>query len=87
MLFFSLVKFFSHCPNRILATGGMIALPIAIWAFFFRVKVVFFECGTRVEDLSLTAKIIKLLHGPIFVQNKLLNEKYPASTKYSGSIY
>lgn len=74
-------------PKKILATGGMIALPVALIAYFYKVKLVFFECGTRIEDLSKTAKIIFYLHGPVFVQNRQLHEKYPDKTIYAGALF
>lgn len=83
----SAVKFFYlHRPKTIISTGGLIALPFAFISWVLGVKFIFFECGTRIRDVSKTAKLIAILHREIYVQSESLCALNPKRYKYIGSI-
>ena len=62
----------------IFSTGSEIALPaFLLGKFLFRSQVVYIECFTRTETLSLTGKIVYSFSDLFLVQWKELAAAYP----------
>jgi beta-1,4-N-acetylglucosaminyltransferase len=75
-LFFHL--FLKKRPHLIFSMGSEIALPgFLVGKFLFRSKVVYIESLTRIEDLSLTGKIVYHFSDLFLVQWEKLTQRYP----------
>jgi len=73
-------------PHIIFSTGSEIALPaFLIGKFLFRSKVVYIECFTRIETLSLTARIVSRFSDLFLVQWEELAAKYDKAL-YRGRL-
>jgi len=85
--FFSILRIFlKRRPDLIVSTGSEIALPaFFLGKFLFRSKVVYVECFTRTESLSLTGKIVYHFSDLFLVQWKELASKYPKAL-YEGRL-
>jgi len=64
-------------PQLVLSTGAGVSVPFIILAKLFNIKTVFIESFTRVEELSLSARIILPFLDVIYVQWEQLVAKYP----------
>lgn len=67
-------------PELVLTTGAGVAVPFIILAKLFKIKTVFVESFTRVEELSLSARLVLPFLDVLYVQWKELQEKYPQAT-------
>ncbi len=85
--FFLILKIFlERRPHLIFSTGSEIAIPaFLLGKFLFRSKVVYVECFTRTEDLSLTGKILYHFSDLFLVQWRELTKKYPRAS-YEGRL-
>ena len=78
--------FLKRKPHIIFSTGSEIALPaFLIGKFLFRSKVVYIECFTRIETLSLTGKIVSHFSDLFLVQWEELAAKYDEAL-YRGRL-
>lgn len=85
--FFVMVRvFLRKRPDIIFSTGSEIALPaFLIGKFLFGSKVIYIECFTRIETLSLTARIVSHFSDLFLVQWEELAAKYPKAS-YRGRL-
>ena len=63
-------------PQLVLSTGAGVAVPFIILAKLARIKTVFIESFTRVEELSLSARLVMPFLDAIYVQWEQLTAKY-----------
>lgn len=63
-------------PDLIISTGASLAVQFFILAKIFKINNLFIESLTRVNELSRTGKIVKLLTKNFFVQTITLKKKY-----------
>lgn len=67
---------FQERPQMVLTTGAGVAVPFIILAKLVGVKTVFIESFTRVEELSLSARLVMPFLDVIYVQWEQLLAKY-----------
>ncbi|XP_054835258.1 UDP-N-acetylglucosamine transferase subunit ALG14 homolog [Eublepharis macularius] len=90
-IFYSLPLTFRLKPDLVLCNGPGTCVPICISALLLRllglkrVTIVYVESICRVENLSLSGKILYYFSNHFFVQWPTLKEKYPKS-HYLGRI-
>ena len=63
-------------PELVLSTGAGVAVPFLILGKIFGAKTIFLESFTRVEDLSMSAKLAMPFIDVIYVQWQQLQRKY-----------
>jgi beta-1,4-N-acetylglucosaminyltransferase len=63
-------------PQLVLSTGAGVAVPFIILAKLTGIKTVFVESFTRVEELSLSARLVMPFLDVIYVQWEQLAAKY-----------
>lgn len=71
-------------PKAVLSTGAAPAVWLALFGKAFGSKIIFIESIARVETLSMTGRIVKLLADDFYVQWPALAAKVGA--RYSGVI-
>ena len=64
-------------PKLIVTTGAGESVPFVIIGKFFGSKIIFIESITRVEELSLSAKLVLPLLNRLYVRWPQLQAKYP----------
>ncbi|MGF1540122.1 MAG: PssD/Cps14F family polysaccharide biosynthesis glycosyltransferase [Pleurocapsa sp.] len=64
-------------PQLVLSTGAGVTVPFIILAKLAGIKTVFIESFTRVEELSLSARLVMPFLDTIYVQWEQLTAKYP----------
>jgi len=72
-------------PDALVTSGPALAVPFALWARLLGVDVIFVETGSRVNQLSLTGRLMRPLANLFFVQWPQLQERYP-DTIYAGRL-
>ena len=72
-------------PDIVVTTGSEIAIPISYMAKSFRKKIVFIESLCRIDELSVSAKILYPIVDLLLVQWQSLQKKYPKA-RYEGRI-
>jgi len=72
-------------PDIIVSTGSGVAVPFLILGKLFKKKVIHIESLTRIQDLSLTGKLVHFFCDHHFVQWPELAEKYKRC-KYEGAV-
>ncbi len=76
--FFLAWKVISHeRPKLIITTGAGESVPFVIMGKLFGSQVIFIESITRVEELSLSAKLVLPLINRLYVRWPSLKAKYP----------
>lgn len=73
-------------PDLIISTGAEIAIPVFYIAKLLRIKTVFIESWSRVNEPSLTGKIVYPVSDLFLVQWRQLLRKYGKKAKYEGAI-
>ncbi|MFA5930791.1 MAG: PssD/Cps14F family polysaccharide biosynthesis glycosyltransferase [archaeon] len=73
-------------PDAIISTGAEIGFPPVIIGFLLRKKIIYLETFARIDDLSLTGKLLYPLIKNFFVQWEPLKKKYPKAI-YLGAVY
>ena len=68
-------------PELVISTGAGVAVPFLIIGKIFGAKTIFLESFTRVEDLSMSAKLAKPFIDVIYVQWQQLQTKYSRKAK------
>ncbi len=63
-------------PDLIISTGASLAIQFFLLAKILKIKNIFIESLTRVNDLSRTGKIVKLFTKNFYVQTSTLQKKY-----------
>lgn len=64
-------------PDLVISTGAGVAVPFLILAKLKRKKTVFIESFTRVNELSLSARLVLPFLDALYVQWEQLKIKYP----------
>jgi UDP-N-acetylglucosamine:LPS N-acetylglucosamine transferase len=82
----SILIFLKENPKIIVTTGGGIAVPMSYIGKFFRKKIIFIESLSRVENPSLTGKLLYPISDLFLVQWKSLLKKYGKKAKYGGRV-
>jgi len=72
-------------PNIVISTGSEIAIPICYIAKIFGKKVIFIESLCRIDDLSVTGKIVNPISDMFLVQWESLLGKYKKA-QYQGNV-
>ena len=73
-------------PDFIVTTGALISFPFCVYAKLMRAKVIYIETFARVNDRSLTGRLVYPLADLFLVQWESLLELYPKA-KYVGGIF
>jgi UDP-N-acetylglucosamine:LPS N-acetylglucosamine transferase len=73
-------------PDIIITTGAGVAISITLLGKFFGKKIVFIESLSRVENPSITGKILYHISDLFLVQWKSLLKKYGQKAKYRGRV-
>jgi UDP-N-acetylglucosamine:LPS N-acetylglucosamine transferase len=73
-------------PSLVLSTGSEIALPVFLMARLFGAKTVFIETITRVENPSLTARLVYPFVDRFYVQNPETLKAFGPRAEYHGGI-
>lgn len=89
-MLFAVVFFFNiflkERPNIIVSNGSEIAIPALYVGRFFAKKTIFIESWSRVNNPSLTGKIVYPIVDHFLVQWPQLVLKYGKRAKYEGAI-
>ncbi len=64
-------------PDMVITTGAGVAVPFIFLAKTLGIKTVFIESFTRVNDISLSAKIVLPWIDLLYVQWEQLQKRYP----------
>lgn len=73
-------------PNFIITTGALIAFPFCMIGKLRRVKIIYIESFARVNNRSLTGKLVYPLADLFLVQWESLLQLYPKA-KFVGGIF
>jgi len=73
-------------PDLIVSTGSEIAIPVFYAAKVLRIKTMFIESLCRVEEPSMTGKIVYLVSDVFLVQWKELLSKFGKKAQYWGNV-
>ncbi|MFR5004091.1 MAG: PssD/Cps14F family polysaccharide biosynthesis glycosyltransferase [Thomasclavelia ramosa] len=73
-------------PDCIISLGALATVPLCVLAKILGKKVVYIESFARVEELSITGKIMYKVADLFIVQWEALMKKYP-KTVYCGGIF
>ncbi|MGF7119188.1 PssD/Cps14F family polysaccharide biosynthesis glycosyltransferase [Methanobacterium oryzae] len=72
-------------PNVVVSTGGQATLTLSYLAKLFKIKIIYVESLTRIQELSMTGRLVYPISDLFLVQWKSLTYKYKKS-KYWGKI-
>jgi GT2 family glycosyltransferase len=73
-------------PNIIISTGSEIAIPVFYIAKLLRIKTIFIESICRVEEPSLSGKVVYPVSDVLLVQWKQLLSKFGKKAQYWGNV-
>lgn len=73
-------------PNIIITNGGGVAVPMSYLGKLFGKKIIFIESFSRVENPSVTGKLLYPIADLFLVQWKFLLKKYGPKAKYGGRV-
>lgn len=73
-------------PDFVITTGALIVFPFCLYAKLMRCKVVYIESFARVNNRSLTGRLVYPFADLFLVQWESLLELYPKA-KYVGGIF
>ena len=82
----SLYLFFKHNPKLIYTTGTHTCVPICLIAKLFKRKIIYVEVFDRIDNPTLTLRILKNIATTIIVQHKEMLGKFP-NAKYFGGVF
>lgn len=82
--FYSLSVLRKEKPDILISTGSLVAVPILYLGKLMGKKIIFVETIARIEDLSLTGKLIYPIANYFIVQWESLRKKYPKAVYASG---
>lgn len=82
----SFYLFFKFKPDLIYTTGAYICVPLCLIAHLFKKKVIFVEVFDRINNPTLTGKILYHIADSYLVQHKEMCTILPKS-KFVGGIY
>jgi UDP-N-acetylglucosamine:LPS N-acetylglucosamine transferase len=81
---FSILK--KEKPHVVISTGAEIAIPTFFISKFFRIRTIFIETWCRVENPTLTGRILYFVSDVFLVQWKSLLSKYGRKAKWCGAV-
>ena len=73
-------------PDFIVTTGALISFPFCLYAKLMKAQVIYIETFARVNDRSLTGRLVYPMADLFLVQWESLLELYPKA-KYVGGIF
>jgi len=73
-------------PDLIISTGAAVAVPFIYAGRILGIKTIFIDSISRVENLSLTGKLIHPVVSEIYVQWEQCGREY-RKVQYKGSIF
>jgi UDP-N-acetylglucosamine:LPS N-acetylglucosamine transferase len=73
-------------PDIVISTGSEIAIPVFYTAKLLRIKTMFIESLCRVEEPSLSGKIVYPVSDVFLVQWKQLLPKFGKKAQYWGNV-
>lgn len=73
-------------PTHIISCGAMCTVPVCMIGKLMKIQVIYVESYTRIQDLSLTGKILYPFADLFVVQWKQLKDKYPKAV-YGGALF
>jgi UDP-N-acetylglucosamine:LPS N-acetylglucosamine transferase len=73
-------------PDMIISTGGLIALPVSLYAKLLKINIIFIDCGTNSEKPSGTGRVMKYLANIFLTQWPHMVAKYGGKAQYWGSL-
>ena len=82
----SLCIFIKEKPDCIISTGALATVPVCIWAKLMRKKIIYIESFARVDEGSLTGKIMYKIADLFIVQWEDMLKVFPDAT-YGGGIF
>jgi UDP-N-acetylglucosamine:LPS N-acetylglucosamine transferase len=82
----SVYLFFKYNPSLIYTTGTHTCVPMCIIAKVFRRKIIYVEVFDRIDNPTLTLRLLKNIADTIIVQHKEMLEKFP-NAKYFGGVF
>lgn len=85
-IFKSLYLYFKYRPKVIYTTGAHTCVPLCIIGHFFKTKIIFIEVFDRIDNPSLTARIVYKFSDVFIVQHKEMLKVFPKA-KYIGGVY
>ena len=77
---------FREKPKVVVTTGALISFPFCLYGKLIGAKVVYIETFARVNDRSLTGRLVYPIADLFLVQWESLLEFYPKA-KYVGGIF
>lgn len=87
LLFFQSLKIIlEEKPDCIISTGALATFPICVWGKLLGKKVIYIESFARVDEPSLTGKLMYHVADLFIVQWKEMMEFYPNAI-YGGGIF
>lgn len=86
-LFYKAIKImYKEKPNFIITTGALVVFPFCVCAKMIGAKIIYIESFARVNDRSLTGRLIYPFADLFLVQWESLLKLYPKA-KYVGGIF
>ena len=82
----SLAIFLREKPDVVLTTGAGAAVPFCFIAKLFRKRIVYIESFCRIEEPSLTGRILYRISDQFLVQWEEILGKYGQKAKYAGRL-
>ena len=73
-------------PDGVISTGELATFPICVLAKLFRKKVIYIESFARVDEPSLTGRLMYKVADLFIVQWEEMKEFYPNAV-YGGGIF
>ncbi len=73
-------------PDLILSTGAGVAVPFLLLGKLFRCKTVFIESVTRIQTLSLSARLVRPFLDILYVHWPQLQLRYPRAELVQGKL-
>lgn len=77
---------YNEKPDIVISTGSEIAIPVFYTAKLFRIKTIFIESLCRVEEPSLSGKIVYPASDVFLVQWKQLLSKFGKKAQFWGNV-
>lgn len=74
-------------PDLIVSTGGEIAIPVFYIAKLLGIKTIFLDSWSRVDEPTMTGKIVYQVADVFLVQWKQLLRKYGKKAEYWGAVF
>lgn len=84
LILYSLKILWKEKPDILISTGALVAVPILYLGKLSGKKIIFIETIARIEELSMTGKLIYPIADCFIVQWENLLRKYPKAVYASG---